>query len=77
MALSKHQLDNFVGIAIATLRGEISENAQRAKRLKEAVSHIGAVRRSGEDALETSRAQRENREQRLLRATEARQRSLE
>jgi hypothetical protein len=77
MTLPKEQLGNFVGMAIASLRGDINESAQRAKRLQEAVAHVAKARIAGEEALETSRAQRETREERLMRANDAHQRRLE
>jgi hypothetical protein len=71
MALDKEKLGNFVGVLIASLRSEIDETGRRAVRLGEALRHGRDIRAAAEDALETSRAQREAREERLKRANAA------
>jgi hypothetical protein len=74
MALDREKLGNFVGMLIATLRGEIGETSQRAERLGGALKELRAVREDAEARLRASRAQRAKREERLNRANEARAR---
>lgn len=67
MEIDKDQAANFVGVMIATLRGEIGEATARAERLGAAVTHLRAARDNADEGLVESSRRRAARQERQWR----------